>query len=385
MYSSIIFQTFDSDISKTISKIEVFGKSFNEIFTLIKQRSVEIKDLKKSGVNPDEAKEQVGGLLSYVFKDEYKDGLVKEFESFMGEMNKTGKNAHELASELGSELNPAIRSFVESSSSGKITVEGFRKSIGNLSIVAKAGEVAMKGLTLAGNVLVSFLISQAIEGCIKLYRLSKDVAASANEVGSSFLSEKKSIESYEKQIAELYDTINDSSSSFEDVTNAMIIPASGSANNNLYNGGSITYDADTGVITVNSLYVKIVADIYYIVDYSLGNFSTKGMSGTLETVATRDRTTMSRNYVFNATSECSGVMLKMHSPANGASGGSIQVFGTKTGTNVYEKIDTVTAVDTDTLVPFSGYDHIKLVVTARHLGNVGHSYEAGTVTTYTFV
>ena len=165
----------------------------------------------------------------------------------------------------------------------------------------------------------------------------------------------------------------------------MIIPASGSANNNLYNGGSITYNADTGVITVNALYVKIVADIYYIVDYSLGNFSTKGMSGTLETVATRDRTTMSRNYVFNATSECSGVMLKMHSPANGASGGSIQVFGTKTDTNVYEKIDTVTAVDTDTLVPFSGYDHIKLVVTARHSGNGGHSSEAGTVTTYTFV
>ena len=222
MYSSIIFQTFDSDISKTISKIGVFGKSFNEIFTLIKQRSrsAEIKGLKKSGVNPDEAKEQVGGLLSYVFKDEYKDGLVKEFESFMDEMDKTGKNAHELASELGSKLNPAIRSFVESSSSGKITVEGFRKSIGNLSIGAKAGEVAMKGLTLAGNVLVSFLISQAIEGCIKLYRLSKDVAASANEVGSAFLSEKGSIESYKKQIAELYDTINDSSSSFEDVTNA---------------------------------------------------------------------------------------------------------------------------------------------------------------------
>ena len=220
MYSSIIFQTFDSDISKTISKIGVFGKSFNEIFTLIKQRSAEIEGLKKNGVNPDEAKEQVGGLLSYVFKDEYKDWLVKEFKSFMGEMDKTGKNAHELASELGSKLNPEIRSFVESSSSGKITVEGFRKSIVNLSIGAKAGEVAMKGLTLAGNVLVSFLISQAIEGCIKLYRLSKDVAASANEVGSSFLSEKKSIESYEKQIAELYDTINDSSSSFEDVTNA---------------------------------------------------------------------------------------------------------------------------------------------------------------------
>lgn len=46
----------------------------------------------------------------------------------------------------------------------------------------------------------------------------------------------------------------------------MIIPASGSANNNLYNGGGITYDAKTGVITVNALYVKIVADIYYIID-----------------------------------------------------------------------------------------------------------------------
>lgn len=105
------------------------------------------------------------------------------------------------------------QNVVAAANGNKVALDGLTKS-------SKAATIATKGLALAGNVLVSFLISQAIEGCIKLYRLSKDVAASANEVGSAFLSEKGSIESYKKQIAELYDTINDSSSSFEDVTNA---------------------------------------------------------------------------------------------------------------------------------------------------------------------
>lgn len=44
----------------------------------------------------------------------------------------------------------------------------------------------------------------------------------------------------------------------------MIIPASGTSNNNFYNGGGITYDPNTGDIVINASYKQIVADIYYI-------------------------------------------------------------------------------------------------------------------------
>lgn len=221
---STIFKGFDSDIDSLIYKIGVFGKSFGEIIDKFNNREAEIKSLidptAGKGLSKKEAKIQVGSVWSYLTKDKKEDALVEEFETFKSMMSDYGMSAEEVAKDLGDQLNPQIQSYVKIANNGKLTTEGFNRSIGNLSLGAKAASVATKGLALAGNILVSFLISQAIEGCIKLYRLSKDVAASANEVGSSFLSEKKSIESYEKQIAELYDTINDSSSSFEDVTNA---------------------------------------------------------------------------------------------------------------------------------------------------------------------
>ena len=220
---STIFKGFDSDIDSLIYKIGVFGKSFGEIINKFNNREAEkalIDPTAGNGLSKKEAKIQVGSVWSYLTKDKKKDALVEEFETFKSMMSDYGMSAEEVAKDLGDQLNPQIQSYVKIANNGKLTTDGFNRSIGNLSLGAKAASVATKGLALAGNVLVSFLISQAIEGCIKLYRLSKDVAASANEVGSSFLSEKKSIESYEKQIAELYDTINDSSSSFEDVTNA---------------------------------------------------------------------------------------------------------------------------------------------------------------------
>lgn len=221
---STIFKGFDSDIDSLIYKIGVFGKSFGEIINKFNNREAEIKALidptAGNGLSKKEPKIQVGSVWSYLTKDKKKDALVEEFETFKSMMSDYGMSAEEVAKDLGDQLNPQIQSYVKIANNGKLTTDGFNRSIGNLSLGAKAASVATKGLALAGNVLVSFLISQAIEGCIKLYRLSKDVAASANEVGSSFLSEKKSIESYEKQIAELYDTINDPSSSFEDVTNA---------------------------------------------------------------------------------------------------------------------------------------------------------------------
>lgn len=113
----------------------------------------------------------------------------------------------------------------------------------------------------------------------------------------------------------------------------------------------------------------------------LGN---TGISGTLETVAVRDRTIMTRNYIFNNTEDYTSLVLNIKNPANGGNATSATVYGTPVGTSTYEQIQKVTTLSADVTIKFKDYDHIKLAVTASHSGNVGQSYEAGAITTYAF-
>lgn len=108
------------------------------------------------------------------------------------------------------------------------------------------------------------------------------------------------------------------------------------------------------------------------------------ISGTLETVAVRDRTIMTRNYIFNNTEDYTSLVLNIKNPANGGNATSATVYGTPVGTSTYEQISKVTTLSADVTIKFKDYDHIKLAVTASHSGNVGHSYEAGAITTYAF-
>ena len=107
-----------------------------------------------------------------------------------------------------------------------------------------------------------------------------------------------------------------------------------------------------------------------------------GIGGTLETVAVRDRTVMTRNYIFNNTGDYVSLVLNVKTPPNGGNANSVTVYGTAIGTSTYKQIQKITTLNADVTVNIKGYYHIKLAVTASHSGNVGHSYEATTITTY---
>lgn len=107
-----------------------------------------------------------------------------------------------------------------------------------------------------------------------------------------------------------------------------------------------------------------------------------GIGGTLETVAVRDRTVMTRNYIFNNTGDYVSLVLNVKTPPNGGNANSVTVYGTAIGTSTYKQIQKITTLNADVTVNIKGYDHIKLAVTASHSGNVGQSYEATTITTY---
>lgn len=125
-------------------------------------------------------------------------------------------------------------------------------------------------------------------------------------------------------------------------------------------------------------------DNFYVVgaDAVRKKLGSSGIGGTLETVAVRDRTVMTRNYIFNNTWDYVSLVLNVKTPPNGGNANSVTVYGTAIGTSTYKQIQKITTLNADVTVNIKGYDHIKLAVTASHSGNVGHSYEAVTITTY---
>ena len=112
-----------------MTKIGMFGRSFADISNKRTERYNAIEALKENGVNNADAKQQVGGLFSYIFKDHSKDNLVKEFETFKSMMSDYGMTAEDVAKDLGNQLNPQIQAYVKSAKNGELTTEGFKRSI----------------------------------------------------------------------------------------------------------------------------------------------------------------------------------------------------------------------------------------------------------------
>lgn len=186
----MIFKTFNSDIDSSIYKIGIFGKSFGEVIDRINDRKA---DISTKGIDKKEAKKQVGSIWSYLGKDEHKDALTGEFTAFKELMEETGLGADELAKQVGG-VSKSVLDYAKSDDVAKLSTEGFKASIGNLSIGAKAANIALKGLAVVGNAVASFLAAfafQAVITGIDNYIHRVDNAKDALEEFNSSVKEQK--------------------------------------------------------------------------------------------------------------------------------------------------------------------------------------------------
>lgn len=202
-----MFKTFNSDIDSSIYKIGIFGKSFGEVIDRINDRKADIDGLVLTkGIDEKESKKQVGSIWSYLSKDEHKDALTGEFTAFKELMEETGLGADELAKQVGG-VSKSVLDYAKSDDTAKLSTEGFKASIGNLSIGAKAGQVALKGLALAGNmvvgILAGFVISKAIEGLDNLVHAADNAKESAESFSSSFSSMNDEFISNDSKLSDL--------------------------------------------------------------------------------------------------------------------------------------------------------------------------------------
>lgn len=105
------------------------------------------------------------------------------------------------------------QNVVAAANGNKVVLDGLTKS-------SKAAELGMKALSMAGNMLLMWGISEAITIIYDLATASDRLQKSAAQLGSEFANTKSDIDGYKTKIEELYQTINNDTSSYEDTYNA---------------------------------------------------------------------------------------------------------------------------------------------------------------------
>lgn len=207
----MIFKTYDSDIEGIANKLGFSKRSFAEWGEQVSSAFTESEGKMNKFKN----------TLSAVFvpkKDNTK--LIGDFQAFKDLMLETGLSAEELAKEVGG-VDGRIVSYAKSGEVGKLTTDGFKESIGNLSLGAKAGQVALKGLALVGNTLAmafaSWIATEIISWLNDLAHAEENARKRSEELTSSYEDEKKNIDDSIAKYKELSEKLNDSSLSTSEV------------------------------------------------------------------------------------------------------------------------------------------------------------------------
>lgn len=208
----MIFKTYDSDIDGVTNKLGFSKRSFAEWGEQVSNAFIESEGKMNKFKN----------TLNAVFVPQNDNTeLFEELETVKEMMNDYGMTAKEVANDLGDQLAPEIHSYINESKDGKISTDGFKESIGNLSVGAKIGQIALKGLALVGNTLAiafaSWIATEIISWINDLAHAEENARKRSEELTSSYETEKKNIDDSIEKYKELSEKLNDSSLSTSEV------------------------------------------------------------------------------------------------------------------------------------------------------------------------
>lgn len=116
----------------------------------------------------------------------------------------------------------SLRDVDAAQKAAKQSALNYNNELQQMTIGAKAANVALKALSMAGNMLLMWGVSEVVSGLYKMSQTSEEVANKAKTLGASFSSTKSELKDYKEQIEDLYTTINDSGSSIDEVKEARI-------------------------------------------------------------------------------------------------------------------------------------------------------------------
>lgn len=234
----MIFKTFNNDIDKISAKWGILGKSFYDFVDIANKRKIKIDDLiTYHGMSLEEAKNEVGSLWRNLFPSKKDlqidiDSLIPEFDTdsarlaleelqnIQAEINRTkgswddyhdkfkdGKEYLLDYAKTNNVLESSVDDVKQANQAARDAAIAHNAALKQQTLSAKAGQVALKGLAMAGNMLVMFAVTKGIELAVKalddyIHRL--DRAKEALETTESELSSvSDQIKENETRIKEL--------------------------------------------------------------------------------------------------------------------------------------------------------------------------------------
>lgn len=168
----------------------------------------------KTGLN-DGIKDAVTGIFNGNFfkrQNLLSDSDITAIKAYNAEIDKCTTSQTAFYRTMQNTSKEA-QNVVAAANGNKVALDGLTKS-------SKAAELGMKALSMAGNMLLMWGISEAITIIYDLATASDRLQESAAQLGSEFANTKSDIDGYKSKIEELYQTINDDTSSYEDTYDA---------------------------------------------------------------------------------------------------------------------------------------------------------------------
>lgn len=196
---SMIFKTFNSDIDKSISKIGMFNKSFWAMQ----------QDLKHGN-----------GIGFSIFGGQ---SITSKDKQSILDLNTALKNGVKPAKAWATTMTNcsiAAQNQARQCLRTKGDLAELANGLDTTTVSAKAAEIGLKALSIAGNMLLMWGISEVISLINECANASNRLKDSAEQLGSTFSSTKSEIDDYKTQIVDLYKVINDNTSSYEDTYTA---------------------------------------------------------------------------------------------------------------------------------------------------------------------
>lgn len=188
------FRTIDENATNNINKYGIRNSSFADI---------------ANAYNAGGIKGVGNSLSSFITSKDLSN--IKEFNRLVSEEGVSSQTAWyktmQTSSSAAKELFDNEENLIKSGNSVILSEETISNATNTMTFSAKAGQVALKGLALAGNmvvgILVGFVISEAIEGLDNLVHAADNAKESAESFSNSFSSMNNEFNSNDSKLSDL--------------------------------------------------------------------------------------------------------------------------------------------------------------------------------------
>lgn len=188
------FRTIDKNATNNINKYGIRNSSFADI---------------ANAYNAGGIKGVGNSLSSFITSKDLSN--IKEFNRLVSEEGVSSQTAWyktmQTSSSAAKELFDNEENLIRSGNSVILSEEAISNATNTMTFSAKAGQVALKGLALAGNmvigILAGFVISKAIEGLDNLVHAADNAKESAESFASSFSSMNDEFSSNDDKLSDL--------------------------------------------------------------------------------------------------------------------------------------------------------------------------------------